>query len=204
MFRFRLFLLQFCFLDQYFSSFSAYGYFSSFLFASLIFNFFFLLRRYVSCFFFKQHDSKALQLAHSTFKKLHGSSRASLFTIYTRCFRYIRKSRRFVRLGKVIRSSGYILLLFRRFFTFYSKRKRRAKLRTRFVSAALSVLPLYVTRRVINVAQPFLLNSTSQVSTARTPLKRSLVAYRDSSDISVLHVRKKLRVALNKMFKKNL
>jgi len=94
--------------------------------------------------------------------------------------------------------------LFRRFFTFYSNRKRRAKLRNRFVSAALSVLPLYVVRRVMDIAQPFLLNSTSPLSTARTPFKRSLEAYRDYSEISTVYVRQELRVALNKMFKKNL
>lgn len=126
----------------------------------------------------------------------------------TRCIRSLRNRLRFFRLGSVLRRSGYVTLLSRRFRTSYRPKKRRSKIRNTFVTAALSVLPSYVARSFLflPVAQQVDFGTTSQtVFTAQTPFRRSIAAntYSDYSRLSVTHVRRALRRALNNMFRSN-
>ena len=174
------------------------------LFHSVRSHLFFLLRTYASFYFSNIYDSKGtLSLAYSAVNKCRALSSG-----VTRCIRNLRTRLRCLQIGSVLRSSGYVTLLSRRFRTSYRPKKRRSSIRKAFVTAALSVLPSYVVRSVmfLPVAQQlaFTFDTTSEtVLTAQTPFRRSIRAntYSDSSRVSVAYVRRALRKALYNMLR---
>jgi hypothetical protein len=204
-FSLRISLLHFFFFDQFSDYF--FSSFSSLLFHSVRSHFFFLLRTYASFFFSKMYDRKgSLSFAYSAVKKLTRIS--SLSSGVRRCIRNIRNRIRFLKIGSVLRSSGYVTLLSRRFRTSYRPKKRRSNIRKAFVANAFSVLPSYVVRSVLFLpfAQQLAFGTTSNtVVTAQTPFRRSIASntYSDYSRLSVTNVRRALRRALYKMFRNN-